>query len=214
MIIHNCQQGSPEWHKARAGAITASNFWLASSRLKVGPNKGDFTAVAKDYAFRVAVERISGEPLDDGFETWSMRRGHELEPEARRLHEAKTGYLVETVGFVTTDDGIFGASADGFVNHDGGTEYKCFVSPEKLRAILVDGDASDVITQCDGGMWITGRKWWEFVLYCPALASIGRELTIHRIERDDNRIEKLEADLMLFAELVSGYEQVLRKKAA
>ncbi|AOE60405.1 hypothetical protein QZH45_14320 [Pseudomonas corrugata] len=35
------------------------------------------------YAFELAVERIGGAPLDGGFETWQMRRGHELEPEAR-----------------------------------------------------------------------------------------------------------------------------------
>ena len=33
---------------------------------------------AKDTAFRIAIERISGEPLDEGFENWGMARGHAL----------------------------------------------------------------------------------------------------------------------------------------
>lgn len=214
MIIHRAPQGSPDWHTARAGCITASNFKLARQRLKTGPNKGDFTEAAKDYAFRVAIERISGSALDEGFETWQMKRGHELEPEARRAHEAMTGVLVEEVGFVTTEDRLFGASADGFIDDDGGAEYKCFVAPDKLRSILLSGDTSDVIDQCDGGMWITGRKYWDFCLYCPALEPIGRALTIHRIERDDNRIEALEKELMQFAALVADFERVLRQKAA
>ncbi|MBA3622913.1 MAG: YqaJ viral recombinase family protein [Methylibium sp.] len=219
MIVHRVAQGSPEWLACRAGVITASNFKLARARLKTGPNKGDFTEAAKDYAFRVAVERISGQPLDEGFETWSMRRGHELEPEARRAHEAANGVLVEEVGFVTTEDGRFGASADGFIDDDGGAEYKCFVSPEKLRGILLTGDVSDVIDQCDGGMWITGRAWWDFCLYCPALEPVGRALSVHRILRDENRIEALEADLVAFMRLVDQYEAALRppellKKAA
>ncbi|WP_186425067.1 lambda exonuclease family protein [Cupriavidus metallidurans] len=214
MIIHRVAQGSPEWHAVRAGCITASNFKLARSRLKTGPNKGDFTEAAKDYAFRLAIERISKQPLDEGFETWSMRRGQELEPAARMAHEIETGITVEEVGFVTTDDGLFGASADGFIGEDGGAEYKCFVSPEKLRSILLSGDTSDVIDQCDGGMWITGRRYWEFCLYCPALETIGRELTIHRIERNDDRIETMEPELMQFAALVAEFETKLRQKAA
>lgn len=213
MITYHAPQGSSEWKEARSGVITASNFKLARAFLKSGPNKGDYTEAAKDYAFRVAIERISGEPLDEGFETWQMRRGHELEPLARMAHEAKTGLLVEEVGFVTTDDRLFGASADGFIGEDGGAEYKCFVAPEKLRAILMAGDISDVIDQCDGGMWITGRKWWDFCLYCPALPA-HRQSTIHRITRDDNRIESLENDLMKFAALVASFETELRKEAA
>lgn len=214
MIVHRVDQGTPEWHAARAGCITASNFKLARQRLKTGPNKGDFTEATKDYAFRVAIERISGSPLEEGFETWQMRRGHDLEPMARMEHEIETGVVVEQVGFVTTDDRLFGASADGFIGQDGGAEYKCFVAPEKLRAILLTGDTSDVIDQCDGGMWITGRLYWDFCLYCPALKPIDRALTLHRIERNDDRIEALEKDLMAFAELVADFEHKLRQKAA
>lgn len=214
MIVHRVDQGTQEWHVARAGCITASNFKLARQRLKTGPNKGDFTEATKDYAFRVAIERIAGSPLEEGFETWQMRRGHDLEPMARMEHEIETGVVVEQVGFVTTDDRLFGASADGFIGVDGGAEYKCFVAPEKLRSILLTGDTSEVIDQCDGGMWITGRLWWDFCLYCPALKPIERALTIHRIQRDDDRIESLEKDLMAFAALVSEFEQKLRQKAA
>ena len=213
MITYNYPQGSSEWKESRCGVITASNFKLARSFLKSGPNKGDYTEAAKDYAFRVAIERMSGELLDEGFETWQMRRGRELEPMARMAHEARTGQLVQEVGFVTTEDRIFGASADGFIDDDGGAEYKCFVAPEKLRAILLSGDISDVIDQCDGGMWIAGRKWWDFCLYCPALPE-HRQLTVHRIHRDDNRIESLENDLMKFAALVAEFETELRKEAA
>lgn len=215
MILHLAPQGSVEWHLARAGCITASNFQLIreSNKLKSGPNCGDYSDKAKNYAFRVAIERIAKAPLDEGFETWQMQRGHELEPAARMMHEFIRGIYVEPVGFITTDDGKFGASADGFIGTDEGAEYKCFVSPEKLRAIYLTGDVSEVIDQCDGGMWITGRKRWTFGLYCPALKPIGLEMQLHDIPRDDNRIEALETDLIAFERLVSEYEQILRAKA-
>lgn len=214
MIAIECPQGSSAWHAARAGCITASMFAEARAKLKSGPNKGEPTKAAQDYAFRLAVERISGEPLDNGFETWQMRRGHELEPEARMAHEIRTGLIVQQVGLVKTDDGAFGASADGFIDDDGVSEYKCFLAPEKLRAFHIDQDADGIKDQVQGVLWITGRKWAHIGMYCPALKPVGRELWLGEYDRDDNYIEELEADLWQFKKLVDEYEALLRAKAA
>lgn len=214
MKIITCTQGSDEWHAARAGVITASMFKVARQRLKSGPNKGDFTEAAKNYAFRLAIERISGQPLDEGFETWQMKRGHELEPQARAEHELQTGLLVMPAGFVCTDDGWFGASADGLIDQDGGSEYKCLVSPEGLRDVLLANDISEFTDQVQGCLWLTVRKWWHFGLYCPALQSIGRQFTLLPTDRDEAYIEDLERDLLQFRTLVVTYESRLRRPPA
>ncbi|HEY8357012.1 MAG TPA: YqaJ viral recombinase family protein [Ramlibacter sp.] len=255
MKISYCDQGSPEWHKARAGVITASMFKVARSRVgclderqqkyvdailngsseaearllagyKAAPKAeaveralaglpvGDWSDPAKNYAFRLAVERISGEPLqDDKFETYSMRRGHELEPEARKEHEVTAGVVVERCGFVTTDDGRFGCSTDGMIDPDAISEYKCLVSPEGLREILLAGDLSEFTDQTHGGLWITGRREFHFGLYCPALRPIGRHFTLKVVQRDDDYIEALEADLLKFDALVNEFERQLRAGA-
>ncbi len=212
-LSYQAPQGSPEWHAARAGVITASMFRVAREKLKTGPNKGQPSSAARNYAFRLAIERISGEPLDEGFETWQMRRGHELEPDARRAHEMHAGVVVEQVGFITTPDGKFGASADGLIGNDGGAEYKCLVSPEALRDTLLGNDISDYTDQVQGGLWLSGRQWWDFCIYCPALAQIGRELSRWRVTRDDDWIEEMERDLIEFERLVCFYEAELRKPA-
>lgn len=210
MIIINCDQGSPEWHGARAGVVTASMFKVARQRLKTGKNAGDFTEAAKNYAFRLAIERISGTPLDDGFETWQMRRGHELEPAAREAHESHAGVIVERAGFVTTDDSVFGASADGFIGDDGGSEYKCLVSPEGLREVLLAEDISEFTDQIQGCLWITGREWWHFGLYCPALESIGKHFFWREVRRDDDYIGAMELELVEFNRLVTKYQHQLK----
>lgn len=210
MIIVECSQGSDTWHSARAGAITASMFMIARTKLKSGANKGDYSEKAKDYAFRLAIERISGEPLDEGFETYSMRRGHSLEEDARVAHESRTGLLVDLAGFVLTDDRKYGCSADGLIDHDGGCEYKCFIAPEKLRSIIIGGDLSDVMDQIQGCMWITGREWWHFCLYCPALEAAGKSLIMKHVKRDDDYINALQDDLVEFEKLVTQNEFVLR----
>lgn len=252
MILHDCPQGSPEWHQARCGAITASMFSVARSRVgglteqqavyvnaivagesqaaarelagyKRAPSAeaieralaglpvGDFSDAAKTYAFRLAIERLSGEPLDEGFETFEMRRGHELEPAARLAHELAAGVTVKRCGFVTTDDGVFGASADGLIGADGGSEYKCLLAPDRLRSILLDEDVSEFTDQVQGCLWITGRKFWHFALYCPALQPIGKDLWWREFRRDDDYIEKMERDLIEFKGLVDRYEAQLRE---
>jgi len=210
MLVINCVQGSPEWHQARCGVITASNFEEVRKRLKSGPNKGDFSQAAKQYAFKLAIERISGELLqEDKFETFEMRRGRELEPEARYAHEQKIGVMVEQTGIVKTDDNLFGASVDGFINDDGCAEYKCFIAPSSLMPIILDDDISDCIDQIQGQLWITGRKWADFCLYCPALKVIGKDLKVFRVYRDDEYIAAMESDLLEFNNLVESTKNKL-----
>lgn len=214
MRIITCEQGSDAWHQARAGVITASMFRVARERLKSGKNAGDFTEAAKNYAFRCAIERISGTPIDEGFETWQMKRGHELEPAARAAHEAASGEIVFRAGFVVSDDGRFGASADGLIDDDQGSEYKCLVSPEGLRDVLLDNDITKYMDQIQGCMWITGRQRWHYCMYCPALDGIGRSLYWRVIDRDDDYIEAMESDLIGFMRLVDAYERTLRTQPA
>lgn len=252
MILIECDQGSPEWHQARAGCITASMFKVARQKVGMlttqqqkyvdairagidekeaallagykakpkfeslekalaGEAVGDWSDAAKNYAFRLAVERISGVPLDEGFQTWQMKRGQELEPEARRRHEEEAGVIVQRAGFITTDDGRFGASADGLIGEDSGSEYKCLVSPEGLRDVLLNSDISEFIDQVQGCMWLTGRKTWHFGLYCPALAPVGSDFTWREVARDESYIEALEADLVQFMAVVDDYQAKLTR---
>lgn len=169
---------------------------------------------ALDYAFRCAFERISGEPMDEGFETWQMARGHELEPDARMEHQIQTGLIVQRAGFVVTEDGVFGASADGLIGTDGGSEYKCLVSPETLRAVLMSDDYSSFVDQVQGCMWVTGRSWWHLCFYCPQLGAIDYPLHVVPMKRDDDYIEQMERDLLQFNLLVGTYESRLRKLRA
>ena len=215
MNIVHCNQGSQEWLNARCGLITASMFKECRKRLKSGPNKGDFSSEAKQYAFRLACERISGELLtEDKFETWEMRRGHELEPTARLLHEEREGILVEQVGFAVSDCGIYGASVDGAIDDDGISEYKCFVAPKSIMPIVLDHDISDTMDQIQGGLWVTKKKWAHFCLYCPALKKVGKELTVIPVERNQNYIDEMIPDLAEFDGLVEKYIGKLTEKAA
>ena len=201
MIHHDYEQGSVEWLAVRRGAVTGSRFKDAREKLKGGaPSKA-----ALSYAMDLARERCGGN-APAKFQNAAMRTGTEHEPIARRRYEKITGNLVDEVGFFTTDDGLFGLSPDGLIDADGVLEIKTMVGSDTLFTAFAEHDFSAYIDQCNGYLWLLGRQWVDLVLWCPDLQAMH----IHRIERDESAIESLEADLMVFTDLVVGYETKLR----
>jgi YqaJ-like viral recombinase domain len=207
VIPINAPQGSMEWKRARAGVITASIFKQVATR--------SMTDAMHDMAFGLAVERTCSEPLDEGHSGWAAQRGHDLEPDARLEHQAEISVYVQPVGFaVAGDDWWYGCSADGLIGADGGSEYKCFINPALLRRIIINGDFSDIEHQAQGCMWVTGRKWWDMGLYCPALRELGQQWTRRRVERNDDFIDSMVDNMEPFRRQVQAYEDELRDRAA
>jgi hypothetical protein len=216
MIVLNHPQGSDDWLRARLGVCTASRFTDARAKLsKASKNgaAGDPAADVIKYAWMLAVETIAGEPLDETFTTYAMRRGRDLEPQARAVYEARTGAWVEEVSLILTDDSRFGYSADGFRDDDGLIEIKCPMACDKLGAVWSSPETAhlEYIDQINGGLWITGRKYCDLIVYCPWLAPVGKDLFVKRIHRDEAAIEALESDLVSFLRLVDANLATLRR---
>lgn len=199
----NHPQGSEEWLQARRSVITGSRFKDARDKLKTGAH----SKAAMGYAMDLARERAGG-TAPSKFQSAAMRTGQEQEPIARARYEMRTGNFVDEVGFFITDDGAFGLSPDGLIDDDGVLEIKTMVSSETLFRALAEGDHSEYIDQCNGYLWLLGRKWVDLVLWCPDI----EHMEIVRIERDENEIEALEADLLAFATLAQGFADKLRAK--
>jgi exodeoxyribonuclease (lambda-induced) len=194
-------QGSEEWLTARRGKITGSRFKDARDKLKGGqPSKA-----CLGYAMDIARERIGGS-APPKFQNAAMRTGTEQEPFARAMYEARTGHMVDEAGFYLSDDAVFGLSPDGLIDDDGVLEIKTMVSSDTLFTAVADGDLSAYMDQCLGYLWLLGRQWVDLALWCPDL----NHMAIHRITRNEDAIEALEADLMAFARLVTQYENTLR----
>lgn len=217
MIFIECQQGTPAWHEARCGVCTASCFAEAISVLSrtSGSRKpGDPTSASDKYAYDLAIERISRKPYGEPVKAWTLDRGHTLEPLARIEYEADTGYLASESGVILTDDRLFGYSSDGLVEDDGLIEIKCPVDSLKIGEMIATGDVSEYMHQIQGGLWISGRKWCDFIQYVPALENAGNALFVRRIERDDNFIDAMVEKLVAFEKRVTKFENLLRKRAA
>lgn len=217
-ILIDAPQGSPEWLQARVGVITASRFRDAVDRLadKTDKKTGEITRGAPSsksiaYAAQVAVERIFGGEVEKVFANWAMQRGTELEPQARFAYEERTGHMVLESGIVLTPDRRFGYSTDGLIGDHGLLEIKCPASCDRMIQVWRDREVSEWLHQIQGGMWITGRRWCDLVVYDPRLVTIGRDLFVLRIERNEDFIADLESDLMAFLGRVDANERALRE---
>jgi hypothetical protein len=217
MLVINCKQGSEEWLRARCAAITASRVSDALSvlqRKSGNKNPGDPTEASDKYALEIAFERISGEPYGEPVKAWVLNRGHEMEGFARLGYEARTGNLASESGVMLTDDRKFGYSSDGMVGDDGLIEIKCPIDTVKIMAMLETHDISEYEHQIQTGLWITGRKWCDFIQYVPALEHVGKDLFYKRVLRDDDFIDDMVEKLLAFERRVTQYEAALRKQAA
>jgi hypothetical protein len=202
------EQGSPQWLDVRKGVITGSKFKDARDRLK----NGDPSSKAKLYAMNLARERCHG-TAPGVFVNDAMRQGTAQEPIARAYYESVRNVLVEPVGFFKTHDDLYGLSPDGLIDDDGVLEIKTMVSSDTMFRAMVDGDIEEYVDQCNGYLWLLERKWVDLCLWAPDMAEIGMPMLVIRIERHENDIEKLEADLTAFAGTVRMYESALRKAA-
>ena len=171
--IIDCVQGTDEWFAARLTIVTASHF---SDVLNTKTGRGT-------YMMRLVAEKQQGKP-QDSFHNKSMDNGQAYEDNARQYYEAKFGVSVEQVGFIKM--GQIGASPDGLVGDDGGVEIKCSDGPTHYRIILADKMPTAHIPQVQGNIWVSGRKWWDFISYDPW--GQFKPFYCKRIERDDNYI--------------------------
>lgn len=218
------EQRSEEWFAERAGRITASRMHDVMAYdpkpevYKSGPRKGQLRdtdgAGRTDYIMQLASERITGRPPRQ-VKAAALDWGREMEPYAASAYEAKRGVMIEETGFVVHPLYDFiGASPDFLVDDDGGGEIKCPESEKVHLATLLNGLPPEHIEQIQGGLWVTGRAWWDFVSYHPHFPE-DRRLYIQRVPRDDAYISRLEdACLTLEAKVRAIVEKMQPREAA
>ena len=74
-------QGSPEWHAARCGKVTASRVADIVRKVK----SGGVSASRQTYLGEIVAERLSGN-VAEGFKSKAMEFGSETEAQARAFY--------------------------------------------------------------------------------------------------------------------------------
>lgn len=200
------EQGTQEWFAARMGKVTASRVADVVAKTKTG-----YGASRANYAGQLIAERLTGVVVE-GFTNDAMRWGTENEPEARTAYQFATDCDVEQVGFVPhptiTESG---ASPDGLIGDIGMLEIKCPNTSTHIETLLGGKVPEKYITQILWQLSCTGRKWCDFVSYDPRMPEEMR-LFIHRVHRDDKRIDELESEVIGFLAEVDEKVKLLSRK--
>lgn len=196
----NFEQGGQEWLDARKGKITASRF-----KDVVTPAKGELSKTSKSYMYELVAEKMGA--TVSFYQNEHMARGNELEPDARTAYEFIKDAEVQEVGICIHDNNMIGVSPDGLIGEDGGLEIKC--PKETTHISYLDSGELPLIykPQVQGCMWVTGRKWWDFMSYHPDLPPL-----IVRVFRDEDYIASMRKVIIKFSEDVLDLEEKLVKK--
>lgn len=165
---HNYPQLSSEWFKER-WRLTASLFGAIANPTYF---KGPVDVVAKYRGEELPPTRYSQMIMNYGITT---------EPEARNWYSQRYNKVKEVGLCVPKWDNRIGSSPDGIISKDGLLEIKCpskmypllweyvemkkkgWKSPPSYHSHIYDSHYD----QMQGNIAITGRKWCDYIVYCP-----------------------------------------------
>ena len=193
MKVIDCEQGSPEWHAARAGRVTSSRVADVVRQTKNGPS-----ATRETYKGELIAERLSGFVATDGYVSTAMQRGIETEDKARAYYGFINDVQPERVGFVLHPTiEMAGCSPDRLVLDDGLIEIKCPHSKEHIRMLKGGAIEADYAKQIQWQLACTGRAWCDFISYDDRLPP-EMCIKVIRVHRDVETITALELAVRLF----------------
>jgi putative phage-type endonuclease len=165
-IYTDINQGTPEWFAVRQGKFTSST--ISDLFMK------ETTIGYQEAINRVVFERIAGESP----ETYSnefMKRGTELEPQAREAYELETFNKIHEVGFIEFDKWL-GGSPDGLIGDEGILEVKVPKWNTLINYILKDIIPKEYVYQMQCNLLVSGRKWCDFYVWHPKFQPILKRI--------------------------------------
>lgn len=202
MIVIECEQGSDAWFAARLGTPTASEFGKI-----ITPAKLELSKSADTYINKLVAEWLRGKP-DESFQSDWMKRGIEVEVEARNFYTFHTDTEVTQVGFCLSDTRMYGCSPDGLIADDGGLEIKCPSPGVHVGYLLGNKVPTEYRLQILGSILTTHRSWWDFVSYHPDM----KPLIVRTWRKDvEDDLKVLEKALVATNKKIQDKQQILIK---
>jgi hypothetical protein len=190
-IYWKIEQGTAAWFQLRAGIPTASCFAQIMTPKTLKPSEQRHR-----YACRLIAERLLNWQAESLDTIRHIEEGRANEPLAMGQLAVLTGAAIHKVGFITTDDGRFGASPDRAIGgnpsldiEEGSlpvvVETKCPTIPKQMEYLLM-GDNADYRCQRQGQLYVAEADKAIFYSFNPRMPE-------YLIEdgRDDEFIAKL-----------------------
>lgn len=192
-IITDFEQLSEEWF-----AFKLSKFGASDAQAIANNGAGLTTLVYEKVA-----ERLTGK-AKEGYSNEAMLDGINRENEARNLYELERDVHCQTVGLIELDEFTV-ASPDGLIGEDGLIEIKNPIAANYVKYLYKGEIDSKYVWQTQMQLFVSGRKWVDFVV-CHT--DFPKPITITRIERDTEKIAKIEAGLIAGQKMI---QEILKK---
>ncbi len=189
------KQQTKEWSDFRAVRITASRFGDVLAR----PDTKRYRYYMDDI-----VDALMGFKKFPKDEPW-FDHGKEWEAEARGLYEWEENVTVEQVGVIVHPKYDFiSCSPDGQTGDLAGLEIKCHRVLQRYLEAVRMGLPSTHRPQVQGYLWISGRKWCDFVSFHRTFDGKKRLINIHPIYPDKKYHKRLEVACLDFWNKIKG----------
>lgn len=191
------EQGTMQWHRMRAGRITASKV---HDIIKKGRAKGSYSAARQVYMNELIAQVCTG-LLPDELTAKQVMWGKENEPKALDLYDPFDEKNISQIAFIYGLDMRCGVSPDALVGDRGGLEIKCpWTTSQYIDQLLGGEPKPEYLTQMQYSMWITGREYWDFANYDPRMKKSNIKIVTHEpdlklFEMFDNEIPKFIEDM-------------------
>lgn len=200
MIEVKVEQGSPEWHKLRAGKITGTRLDKVY--------KADNLSLVDE----LISEMVTG-TTEEGVTTKAMQNGKDTEPVVRLIYQEVRGINIEEVGFCLAEwNDYLALSPDGFTfDRIGGIEIKCPIPKTHVKYIRQNQIPNEYKYQVFNYFLVnTKLEWIDFISYCETFTE--RPMWIKRVYRKDIENELTEArnELIKFTlKIEKYYKQII-----
>lgn len=195
------EQGTDEWHLARAGVISASNAkFLLQKR----------DALTRQAYIGDLVASIATMKIKDDIKAWHLEWGKKHEADARDAYSARTFETIDEIAFIYKDNSMrAGCSPDGLIRGMGkGLELKCPASSGVWAQFAgTEFIKPDEIKQIQFCIMVTGYSEWAVAKYDPRNVNCTKLHTI-TVKRDEAMIKKLEVGL---TEMIEDMDTILAK---
>lgn len=208
-----------EWRRKRLGKLSGS---ISGDLVKQTKDKKGYqlsnSETAKKLLYRIAWERFLSSESDGinrlSFNSKPTDHGREYEEEAIKKYEEIKGIkaIDNKFNFISHND-FFGGTPDAFVGDHGFLEVKCPWNGGNHIYSLLEETVYDqkYFMQIQSYFLITGRLWCDFITYDPDLPE-GLNISILRIERDENIIEAIQQVIDLAIEKVREIMEQIKEK--
>lgn len=192
-------QGSSEWKWLRMGLPTCSQFH------RIVTATGKKSSQWMDYISELVSEQSSEYP-PNFMGSEAMERGRMMEPRARAAYEIITGNETTDCGFVYRDETKqIGGSPDALVGDDGILEIKCPGAKNHIIYLLSNKIPNAYIPQTQAYLYITGRKWIDFLSWHPE-----HNPFLIRAEPEEKYFQALDEHLPAFLTTLEEARELIR----